>query len=263
MHEALYAALRRLLRPLVRYLMDQGCTVAAFTDVVRMLYVEEALAHDREATDSHLSLVTGIHRKEIKRLRAMAAADPGNALPLSDNLAAQLVAAWVSSPDTREPHGPRPLPLHAASGPSIETLARAIKADVRPRAILDVLLQAGAVEPADRGRYRLLRSAFIPALPEDRLAFLGANVGDHLQAALHNLYAEKPFLERALYVDALNPKALLALRPAVTEAADEWLQRLNRQLMPFEQPTPDPDSRRVRIGFYYFEGPAQDRHESF
>ncbi len=262
MQEALYATLRRLLRPLIRYLMGQGCTVAAFTDVVRMLYVEEALATGGDRiTDSHLALLTGIHRKEIKRLRAAATTDHRDVLPLSDNLAARLLAAWVSSPDTRDQHGPQPLPLHAASGPSIETLARRIKADVRPRAILDVLLRSKTVEPADGGRYRLLRTAFIPALPADKLAFLGANVGDHLEAALHNLHAATPFLERALYVDALDPVALSLLRPAVSEAADELLQKLNRQITPFEQDAPNPDSRRVRIGLYYFEGSAQDRHE--
>lgn len=263
MNKALYGALRRLLRPLVRYLISQGYTLAAFTEVVRTLYMEEAIAGGgARATDSHLSLVTGIHRKEIKRLRATLADDQTESLPPADNLAAQLVAAWVSSPDTRGGDGPLSLPLRDPVGPSIETLTRAIKADMRPRAILDVLLQTGVVARTSNGRYRLLRSAFVPDLPEDKLAFLGTNVGDHLRSALHNLQTTEPFLERALYIDAIPADALATLRPDIRKAADELLQNLNRALTPFEQPVSTPNSRRLRIGVYYYEDMTVDAHET-
>ena len=71
------APLARLLRPLVRLLIRSGITFPVATELLRELYVNVAENDfglpDKEQTDSRVSLLTGIHRKEVRRLRGAGA----------------------------------------------------------------------------------------------------------------------------------------------------------------------------------------------
>jgi len=68
--------LRRVLRPLIAMLMRRGVGYIALRDLLKKIYVEEALRQqpaEASPTDSSVSLVTGINRREVKRLREEAA----------------------------------------------------------------------------------------------------------------------------------------------------------------------------------------------
>src|ERR1700761_7483672 len=73
----LLAACHRMLRPLARLMIRGGITVPALNEMLRVLFVDvaanEILTDARARSDSRISLVTGIHRKEIRRLRALPA----------------------------------------------------------------------------------------------------------------------------------------------------------------------------------------------
>src|SRR5438132_246446 len=79
-----------------------------------------------------------------------------------------------------------------ARAPSFESLAHSITRDVHPRTLLEELTRLGLARVDDRdGRVHLLHTAFVPRADRDRmLAFLGANVGDHLAAAVDNVQAD-------------------------------------------------------------------------
>ena len=260
MNGTLKTAVLAILRPLVRYLIGQGWTYGALAEVLKMVYVAEASQHYGEAdgrtlTDSRVSLLTGIHRKEVKRLRLLL--EEHGERPMlrhGANIAAQVVAAWVSMADYADPAGqPQPLPLRSEVSPSFEGLARRVKADMRPRAILDELGRVGVAEEKE-GVVRLLRHAYISALPEDRVAFLGENVGDHLRSAVHNLEGGEPFLERALYFDALPAAVLEEARPEIYRMSERLLREAHQRLSAAE--SPEGPRRRLRLGVYYYEEDA-------
>src|SRR3954467_2411548 len=117
---ALVAALRRLLRPLARFLTTQGITFPMLAELLKQIYVDEAVRHFRldsePPSDSRVSLLTGVHRKDVKRLR-QSAADSGEAMPEMVALGAQLAAAWTTRKDLRDARGrPRPLPRLPSPG---------------------------------------------------------------------------------------------------------------------------------------------------
>lgn len=272
MTPALSLMLRRLLRPLVGTLMRQGVGYIAFRDLLKRIYVEEALSRQDEelTTDSAISLVTGINRGEIKRLRASIEAPEAlaeqNAMA-GVNLAARVVATWVSHADFRDEAGnPRPLAIHGDVDKDFDALLRAAKVDVRAKTVISELERAGVVSMESGGTLRLLRGAFTPTVPEDMMLFLAANVGDHLRAALHNLEGGQPaFIERALFHNGLSAARVEALRARLSGMGDRLLREANEILLEDRLTGTDNAVRekgdakkRLRLGVFYFETDASD-----
>lgn len=207
-------------------------------------------------TDSKVSLLSGVHRKEVNRIRQELADRSSDELPMRQgaNIAAQLVALWVSDPDFLDAAGePKPLPLRAEKTPCIEELARRIKADMRPRTILDDLIRAGIAEEKG-GLIHLLRSTYVSDVPEDRLNFLGANVGDHLSSAVRNLQdVAPPFIEQSVYFDELPPEVVEAVRDDLRQLGSKMIRTAYQRVSKLDTQTPTAQPRRLRMGVYYYE----------
>lgn len=245
------------LRPLVRYLIVQGTTFPQLCAWLKSLYVQEAEALARGSaeavTDSHVALLSGVHRKDVARLRRQPEAPLRPSRQAS--VAARVVAEWVTDEALRDQEGQvRVLPVRVVeSGPSFEALVRRVKADLRANVVLEELVRVGVVERLERGQVKLLRQAYIADRPEEKLEFLGANVGDHMGAVVHNLTDAVPWLERAVYYDRIPPEQVDALRAELTQRAQQFLRDVNAQIMPRDQAAEGTSARRVRVGVYYYE----------
>ena len=228
--------LARLLRPLVGLFIRCGITFPALCDLLRELYVNVA-EHDcalagKMQTDSRVSLLTGIHRKEVARLRGAGA--PVNVVPLALSRTSRIFARWLSAPDFTDASG-RPLPLarvpdETGATPSFETLVASVTRDVRPRAVLDEWLDRGLVAIDAEGRIVLTEAAFVPSGGSDQqLYYFGRNLHDHVAAAVANVLGEKPrFLERAVHYDGLSQALAEQLEARSRVIASEALTSANR-----------------------------------
>ena len=269
METALKTALYSILRPLVRYLIGRSWPYPALCEMLKEIYVSEAEEHyaysTAGVTDSRLSLLTGIHRKDVKRLRGeqpQPAAEP--ALRRGAGLAARIVAAWLATPRYLDSHRrPKVLPItDTGNRPSFASLVRETKADMRANVILEELLRVGVAELVDNEtKVRLVRNAYISDLPRDKIAFLGDNLGDHLQSALHNISGATPsFIERAVYYELIDPEALDRLRPELVSLSEQFLQTVNAKVMPLNSEAirrRETRGRRMRLGIFYFEADSR------
>ena len=74
---------------------------------MRELYVNVAeydfALPDKEQTDSRVSLLTGIHRKEVRRLRGAGA--PISATPAAVSRTSRIIARWLAAPEFTDAHG--------------------------------------------------------------------------------------------------------------------------------------------------------------
>src|SRR5262245_57201136 len=174
-------------------------------ELLKQVYVDVAKREfplaGAEPTDSRVSLLTGVHRKDVKRLRGTEA--PGETMPEAVALGAQLAAAWTTRRDLRDRNGrPRPLARLASQGGerSFEALVASISKDIRARPLLDEWLRVGAVELDGEDRVVLRAAAFVPTRGFDEKAFyFGHNLHDHAAAAAHNMQGgAPPFLERKI-----------------------------------------------------------------
>jgi len=231
----LHAPLARLLRPLVRLCIHSGMTFPALAQLLRELFVNVA-EHDfalqgKEQTDSRVSLLTGIHRKEVARLRGAGA--PVHEVPATLSRTSAIIARWLAAPEYTDRGGaPKPLPRTADDDlPSFEQLVASVTKDVRPRAVLDEWLDRGLVTISDDEEIVLVDIAFIPRGEDDRKwYYLGRNLHDHVAAAAANVSSPAPrFLERAVHYDGLSPKLATRLEARSRELAMAALTAANKE----------------------------------
>lgn len=260
---SLLAAVRVLLRPLVRLLMARGVTCPMLANLLKETYIDVARrefgGEGRPPTDSRISLLTGIHRKDVRRLRAQAPALPEE-IPETVALGAQIVAAWARRFHDAKGR-PRPLPRLQSQGgaESFEALVAGVSTDIRARAVLDAWLRLGVAELDDDDRVVLRSAAFVPSRGFAEKAFyFGHNVGDHLAAAAHNVLGGKPpFLERSVHYDSLDPVSVVKLAELAERTGMDALRAVDREAMQAEarDKKTDAQKRRITFGVYFFTAP--------
>jgi hypothetical protein len=232
---SLRAPLARLLRPLVRLCIRGGMTFPALAQLLRELFVNVAeydfALEGKEQTDSRVSLLTGIHRKEVARLRGAGA--PVNETPATLSLTSAIMARWLAAPEfTDEKGDPLPLPRMASGdAPSFEQLVSSITKDVRPRAVLDEWLDRELVTINGDEEIVLVNTGFVPRGDDERKwHYLGRNLHDHIAAAAENVSGPAPrFLERAVHYDGLSAKLAKRLEGRSRELAMDALKIANRE----------------------------------
>jgi hypothetical protein len=261
---AIVAAFKRLLGPLVRLAIDHGILYPDFVDMLKEVFVEAAAHAARESggrfTDSRLTLLSGVHRKEIRRLLREEQGEP--APPRLHHVGTAVVARWLSDARYMDAAGsPKPLPRAESAGheSSFNALAETVSKNVRPRAILDELLRLGIVHVDAEDRVHLDVRGFVPSADFDAKAFyFGEALHDHIASGAHNLGGRKPgMLERSVYYDELSPASIEALAHRSEELAMRMLQDINRDGMALERSDPPPPGQRMRmrLGVYFHAAP--------
>ena len=270
---SIHSAVARLLRPLVRVLLRNGIPYGAVADMAKRVYVdvagEEFGIEGRKLTVSRVSVITGLSRKEVSRLRGLPVPDDSEFVDRY-NRAARVITGWTRDEAfLDEMERTRDLEVESEDGGSFSDLVRKYSGDVPHRAILDELLRVRAAEMTGDGRVRLLERAYMPRTgEEDKIGILGIDTADLIATIDHNIYAVKegaePFFQRKVSYDNLPEQALPELREMtrdygqrVLEYLDRWLSARDRDVNPAAE-----GSGRVRagVGVYYFEeGSEEDR----
>ncbi len=262
----------RVLQPLVRLLVRNGVTYTVFAAALKRVFLQaaqqELAARDMLATDSAVSLLSGVHRRDVRNLLRGETAHGGDE-PASLGLAAQVVGRWMNDPQfapapasspasaTASATGARrTLPRSGARG-SFEALVAGLSSDVRPRAVLDELLRLGVVTETDDGVV-LERSGFAPRQGFEEKSWLFAqNLQDHANAAVANLQDQSNFLDQAVFVDQITAESadrlrlvsLQAWKQAFTTVMGEAQTRFDADAT---QARPDQRQHRARFGVYFF-----------
>lgn len=262
---AVVSALRRFLRPIVRLLLNNGITFPYLGDLLKSIYVETAEKEfgldARPLTDSRVTLLTGVHRKDVRRLRHDV--PPVTAPPSGLTLGTVIVARWLGDPSYHDPRGaPRPLARtpHKGGAESFAALVEKVSKNVRPRSVLDELLRLGVVTIDAEDRVHLVTRGFVPGKELDAKAFyFGEALHDHLAAAVDNLGGNQPaWLERSVYYDELSPAAVKELTEKSERLTMQVLQEINRDGMALEANDPPSLAQRMRmrLGVYFYAEPV-------
>lgn len=252
-------AVLRVFKPAVRLLLQNGVSYGALAAALKRVFVEaaqdELKARDMAQTDSAITLLSGVHRRDVRTLlRATPAVDDAPREPLS--MASEIVARWISDRtwlDARR--RPRKLPRGVADH-GFDALVASVSSDIRPRAVLDELKRLGVAQEDEEG-ISLVTAGFAPQQGFDETSWMIAdNLHDHWMAAALNLQEQRNFLEQSVHVDAITAESADELQRA---AAASWKQ-VQRSYLTLAQKHFDDDARaapaarrtmRARFGVYF------------
>lgn len=264
LNRALSAAVLRILRPMVAVLLRHGMAYGTFAELARKAYVDEGFAHaeasGRRPTVSGVSALTGLTRKETKRLRELELIDDQSSSQRYSR-AIRVISGWTNDPRFQVKTGDPA--ILAMEGPenSFSVLVKEFSGDIPPAAMLSVLQDSGTVAVSEQGIV-LQEKAYIPAAtPLEKLNILGTDVAELVDTIGHNLNAvpgERHFQRKVSNV-LLHPDAVPAFRELsarksqlLLEEYHSWLS--HHEVDPDREPGVEPSY--VAVGIYYSDYPG-------
>jgi hypothetical protein len=236
-----------------------------FADFVKWVYVDVASKEfgikGRKQSTSRVSVITGLSRKEVSRVRQLSR-PYDRASTEKYNRAARVIAAWRRDKNFLDEDGNPALLSITGAGVSFGELVRRFSGDVPVRATLDELIRIGAVEHLEDDKIRLLAESYIPKNSDaDKIHILGTDVSHLIATIDHNLQNNPigPFFQRKVSYDNLPDEVLPHFRKhssrkaqAFLESLDRWLAQHDRDVTPTVEGT---GRNQAGIGIYYFEKP--------
>ncbi len=260
-----FAALRRLLKPIIRMLLRNGVTYKEFCVLGKDIYVEVATAdfgiRGRPTNVSRVALLTGLDRKEVKRLRDLLDNNQhASDAQVNQDRFTRLLSAWHLDADFIDDAGqPNVLPLEGDSG-SFTALVKRYGGDVPLQAMLKELARAGAIEELDSGEVRVLQRYFFPVHTDpEAILRAGSVINELAETLFHNLYVQNPNgkkiprFERRASNNQIDPKHQKAFKAFVDKEGQAFLERIDDWLSAHETTQFTPNSQapiRLGVGVY-------------
>lgn len=255
-----------MLAPLIRLLVAHGVTYQQLAVALKPAFLRAAHAElarsGKRINDSAISIVSGVHRKDVRVLGSDSpTARAQQPLP---SLADEVADRWSRDPRYLGQDGlPLALPVRngsAQSEPSFEQLSQSVTRDFHSRAVLDELVRLGRIEVNDDLARLDRQSAVADRSFVHTMAYIARNVHDHLAAIEANFNAAQsaggsPHLEHSVAAENLGPESIEALH----ELARRVLESSTRRISAFSQECVERDSRhagshalRMRFGMYFY-----------
>ncbi len=267
-----------MLGAIIRLAIRNGLNFTEFSNISKSLYVDIATKEygikGRETNISRVSLMTGLDRKEIKRIRESSESELDAMGKRPDKMAA-ILSDWFSLEPYVDQEG-KPIELaFEGKGPSFSTLVQECgSGSLAPITVLREFKRSKVVEETSNGKLKVLKKDFIPnyhsnpnQTPEmvnpDAIAHGSSMLVDHVNTIFHNLYREDKKLPAQLdmrsthtsvkvtkvkefysLVDKLGMRAL--------DEISEWMEQNSVDEEQSEEKT-----IRLGLGVYSIEGENQ------
>jgi len=272
MHESLQKAVTRMLSPLVRLLLRHGVSHAEFVNWAKQAYVNEAVEHfgiDGKAPSvSRVAIVTGINRKEVKRIRELAA--EVNTGVSKHNRAVRVVTGWLQDEAFQTSRGQPKSLTYGEPEDSFNQLVKRFGGDVPARALLDELVRVGTVEHKN-GKVSLLQKGYVPHQSESALLdIFSTSANDFLNTLDHNLNqsgSDNRRLQMSVAYDDVTDEGRKKFKDISAKQALELLKTLDSSLSQYDRganPGIEGDGKhRVGLGVYWIEDAIDSLHLAY
>jgi hypothetical protein len=252
-------ACRRWLRPVARWLLGAGVTWKEFADLSREVFVDTATEEfglrGRPTNVSRVALLTGLARRDVRRIRAQSGARATDDIEEPLNHATRVLSGWHLDADYLEQDGrPRVLPA-GGPAPSFESLLKRYAGDIPTTALVKELIRSGSIEKLPGGQFRAVRRYYMPRPLDGRAVERSGSVLADLAATLeYNLSRgerQPSRFEGRAQNRHIDPRHVPAFRAFVEREAQGFLERVDDWLSIHEAPAVDgAEPLRLGVGVY-------------
>ena len=248
--------------PLVKIMLRNGLAYDSFTEFAKQAYVkvafDEFAPEGKKQTISRVSALTGLTRKEVKRLHEL---PDGEEITVRQryNRATRVISGWVN--DAR--FAGQNLYLDATE-PSFSQLVKDYSGDIPTRAMLSTLEKAGTVKVEDN-RIKLLQQAYIPGNDSvEKLNILGVDVAEIIDTINHNLeHSDHPYFQRKVSSELIPERHLDEFRRMMADKSMRLLKEFDAWMVTHETDVKqtETDGHQLSVGIYYYQSPIRSKTE--
>jgi len=248
---------RYLLLPVIRFLLRHGVTWNEFSELSKEAYVTAARREygiqGRPTNNSRVSLLTGLSRREVARIRDRLLDDDAPVDALQGNRISKVLTGWhVDSEFTDDNGQPNDLPMTGPTG-SLSSLLKRYAGDLPHGAIRKEMQQRGLIEEIEGGHLRVLQRDYVySSLDPEIIHRMGVTLHDHAATLEHNLNEDRlapPRFEAMADNTTISPKAFQKFQNLVESRGLSFLEEIDTWLSGNEvEDTQDVGTRTVRLG---------------
>ncbi len=262
MQKTLHQAVRNILTALVRTLLRNGMAYGEFDQIARKCFADVAYRDfapsGKKQTVSNVAIVTGLNRKEVKRMLELDANQTESG-SRQYNRSIRVIGGWINDPDFLNTNGqPRDLPYEGAQ--SFASLVRKYSGDMPVVAMQEALVKSGNISLSDDNQVRLLSHAYVPADdPLENIAILGVDTEQLIDTINHNITAASNNLrfQRKASNHQVSIAAIPAVKRFLARKGQAFLEEVDHYLS--EHESADSDTSELSVSVYYHESPADDQ----
>jgi uncharacterized protein DUF6502 len=252
-----------VLRPIVKILLRYGIGFSEFAESLKTVYVDigssEFGIRGRPTNISRVAVMTGLTRKEVRRLRTKIEGGADTVVVKSTPIT-EILRRWHSEDEFLDSQGrPTTLPFSGDVG-SFSSLVKRFGGDVPAGAMRTELQRVGSVEVNDKGELSVKLRSFWPSDQTGKLeSALVHHVYPLLSTVAHNTDSENETMADAQYAaysvnirseDKPRVRRMCADRlPNIAESFDDLFIAYETR---GDAPSPGTGAP-VMVGLYYFE----------
>ncbi|MDJ0911639.1 MAG: DUF6502 family protein [Woeseiaceae bacterium] len=253
-----------VLKPIARILLRYGIGFREFSEVAKSAFVDVATKdygiRGRPTNISRVAVMTGLTRKEVRRLRDQLETTD-QAYSVRSTPLARVLAKWHSESEFLDETGEPAVLDFAGEGKSFSALVKKFGGDIPPGAMRTELKRVGAVVEQDDGRIQALRRSVQPKVDHENLCVaLAHGAYPILSSIAHNTnpeLSESAWAQRTAYSANISPGDVSRLRRICSDRAGDTVESFDDLFMAYEQlneeRSQESRSTPVVFGVYYFE----------
>lgn len=269
-------SIKKLLAGIVRLCLRNGVSYKELAGLFKALYVDicakEYGIQGRKTNISRIALMTGLDRKEIKKVLTELE-EEGRVDDVAPDRIAKILSEWHNNSGYLDGEGHPLIIATKGPSPSFEQLAKKFGGDMPTVTILKELKRSKTVIEQANGLLEVKKPYFIPnylssteqepELVDPAAIEHGSSMlVDHINTIFHNLYREEKSLRKRIELRATEPmipkdkvpefyKLIDEKAMALLYEVDDWLEKNKAG-------DNDEDTERLGLGVYFIEGENQN-----
>lgn len=262
----------QLLGSIVRLGLRNGLTYKEFSSITKQLYVriaaEEYGLQGRPTNMARIALMTGLDRKEIKKIMSLLG-EHYDEMPEAPDRMSNILTTWHENPIYLNKKEPLEISIKGPA-PSFEHLVKSYGGDIATVTVLREFKRSKTISMNTIGdKVQVHKRHYIPNYKMDDktpaelvnpevIAQGSSMLIDHINTIFHNLYRDDTGHRERIDLRATNtsiPKeAVNEFYRLVDHKGIQLLEEIDHWLSQHEVPDSSDESERLGIGFYFIEG---------